>query len=348
MASFSRRVLAWYRRHGRTDLPWQHQRSRYRVWVSETMLQQTQVNTVVPYFEDFVRRFPDLLSLAEAPLDEVLHHWSGLGYYARGRNLHAAARSMLEQHGGKFPSDYKQILALPGVGRSTAGAILALADGRRQPILDGNVKRVLARFHAIQGWPGRSAVLNRLWELAEGHTPQQNIADYTQAIMDLGATVCTRTKPACERCPLRSDCRAFLSGRCTEFPTPRPKRRLPLKSARFVIVRNRQGHVLLQQRPPSGVWGGLWGFPECPLERELGEWCEDTLGYRLIEAEPWEPIRHTFSHFHLDITPIEIESTPVTHKVMEPAGNLWYNMADPPAIGLAAPVKTLISRLTKQ
>ena len=266
---FARALLAWFDRHGRHDLPWQRDPTPYRVWVSEIMLQQTRVAAVIPYFERFTARFPDVDALAGAGLDEVLGLWSGLGYYARGRNLHAAARAVCANHGGRFPDTLEELVALPGIGRSTAGAILALAFGRRQPILDGNAKRVLARYHAVAGWPGESRVGARLWSLAERLTPCRRVGDYTQAIMDLGATLCTRTRPTCLLCPLADGCRAHALGDPVRFPAPRPKRAYPTREKLLVVMRDAGGRVLVERRPPSGIWGGLWSFPEASADLDL-------------------------------------------------------------------------------
>ena len=268
MRPFAERLLAWFADHGRHDLPWQRDPSPYGVWVSEIMLQQTQVATVIPYYERFMARFPDLAALAEAPLDEVLAHWSGLGYYARARNLHRAARQAMAEHGGRLPETIDALQALPGIGRSTAGAILSLALGQRHPILDGNVKRVLARHAAVAGWPGKAAVQRTLWELAEARTPRRRVADYNQAMMDLGATLCTRARPACERCPVAADCRAREQGLQTDYPGPRPRRELPERQVQMLLVRDPQGRVLLERRPPQGVWGGLWCLPELATEAD--------------------------------------------------------------------------------
>ena len=270
---FARALLAWFDQHGRHDLPWQTDPTPYRVWVSEVMLQQTRVPTVLRYFPGFMERFPDVAVLAEAPLDDVLHLWSGLGYYARARNLHRAASVVRDAHDGRMPDQREALEALPGIGRSTAGAILALAHGQRHAILDGNVKRVLARYHLVEGWPGRSAVLDRLWGLAESHTPRRRVAAYTQAIMDLGATVCTRSRPLCRACPLAESCGALSHGRTAELPSPRPKPTLPERTTAFLILRDSHGRVLLERRPPSGVWGGLWSFPECAAEADAEARC---------------------------------------------------------------------------
>jgi A/G-specific adenine glycosylase len=280
--------------------------------------------------------------LADADIDEVLHLWSGLGYYARARNLHRAARLVRDRHDGRFPETFDDVAALPGVGPSTAGAILALALGRRHAILDGNVKRVLARYHGVDGWPGRSAVARRLWALAEAHTPLEQVADYTQAIMDLGATVCVRGSAVCERCPLSADCVARAQGRVAELPTPKPRKQLPVRSTRMLIVRNGRGEVMLERRPPAGIWGGLWSLPECPPERDLRQWCRTALGVEVEHIQERPPLRHTFSHFHLDITPVSARVKTAAPAVMEGAARVWYNCAQPDRRGLAAPVQKLL------
>ncbi len=343
-AAFAEVVLEWFDRHGRRTLPWQRQPSPYPVWVSEIMLQQTRVATVIPYFERFMQRFPDIESLADASIDELLHHWSGLGYYARARNLHRAARRICEQHAGRFPLRFEQVLALPGIGRSTAGAILSLGAGQRHAILDGNVKRVLARCFAVAGWPGRSAVQKRLWQHAEQCLPEERTADYNQAMMDLGALCCTRKEPQCRRCPLAMMCRARAQGDPARYPAPRPRRSVPVRRVCMLVLRNGTGEVLLERRPPRGIWGGLWSFPECPSQAHAAQWCIDQLGVagRLISC--WPVRRHTFSHFHLEITPLEIQIES-GEAVMEAACRLWYNPAQPGACGLAAPVARLIREM---
>jgi A/G-specific adenine glycosylase len=340
-------LLAWFDRHGRHDLPWQHPRTPYRVWVSEIMLQQTQVNTVIPYFERFVARFPDITSLANASQDEVLHLWTGLGYYARARNLHRAAQCIRDEHQGRFPQDYDTALALPGIGRSTAGAILAQALNLRCAILDGNVKRVLTRYYAISGWPGSKMVESRLWELAEAATPQQRVADYTQAIMDLGATVCGRT-PNCAVCPLNGSCKARAEGDPRAYPTPKPRKTLPVRETTMLLLQNPEGLLLLEQRPSAGIWGGLWSLPECPPDREPAEFCQSTLGLRMQQAETGTHLRHTFSHFHLDITTLRARVIPDDRAVMEGRPQVWYNCRQPDVRGLPAPVKTLLDVLNNQ
>jgi A/G-specific adenine glycosylase len=338
-------LLGWFEREGRHDLPWQVDPSPYRVWISEVMLQQTQVATVIPYFLRFMERFGDVASLAAAPIDEVLHHWSGLGYYARARNLHAAAQAIVARHGGRFPAEFADVLALPGIGRSTAGAILAQAFGQRHAILDGNVKRVLARVHAVPGWPGEAAVERQLWELAEWHTPAAHVADYTQAIMDLGATLCRRSRPACPQCPVAASCEARRLGRQADFPGPRPRRARPLRHTRMLLLEDREGAVLLERRPPQGIWGGLWCPPELG-EASAAEWAERTIGAVIEYAGPLPRVRHGFTHFELEIEPVPARLAGETPAVMEPGRWVWYNARSPARLGLAAVVGRLITGLS--
>lgn len=344
--TLSARLLDWYRVHGRKDLPWQRKDNAYPVWISEIMLQQTQVQAVIPYFEEFMARFPDVRTLAAAPVDAVLHIWSGLGYYARARNLHRAARVIVEEHAGELPRSLDALMALPGIGRSTAAAILALSFGERHAILDGNVRRVLCRYHAIEGWPGASAVARRLWSIAEAHTPQRDVAAYTQAIMDLGATVCTRSQPRCDVCPLRSDCLALAEGRESELPQPRPRKPTPLRSTAFVIVRDPRGRVLLERRPPTGIWGGLWSFPECSVDTDIRAWCLEHLGLSAKTVTELESLRHTFSHFRLDIRPslVNVDGRGAARAVKDDARQ-WYDTGDAEPVGLAAPVARLLGQL---
>jgi A/G-specific adenine glycosylase len=342
-ADFGRRLLAWYDRHGRKQLPWKRRRDAYRIWVSEIMLQQTQVATVIPYYERFLARFPDVRALARAPLDRVLHLWTGLGYYARARNLHRAAREIVRDHGARFPRDIESVRALPGIGRSTAGAILALAFGQRHPILDGNVKRVLARYHAIAAPLSGKETEAKTWALAERHTPKQRVAEYTQAIMDLGATVCTRAAPDCAHCPVRRGCAAADAGNPQHYPVRAAKRPVPVRAAGFLMLRDGE-HVLLLQRPPAGIWGGLWSFPECAPD-EAAHWSRQHLGLDIRVEAPWPVRRHSFSHFHLDITPIPARVVRARGTLMENAQAVWYNFRRPDARGLAAPVKQLLDEL---
>ncbi|UCC13755.1 MAG: A/G-specific adenine glycosylase, partial [Gammaproteobacteria bacterium] len=316
-AAFADRLLCWFERRGRHDLPWQKMPSLYRVWVSEIMLQQTQVTTVIPYFERFMARFPDVTRLADAQIDEVLHSWSGLGYYARARNLHKAARVIRDTHAGCVPENLEGLMALPGIGRSTAGAILALSLNERHPILDGNVKRVLCRHAGISGWPGRSATEKSLWKLAERLTPDRRSAAYTQAIMDLGATVCRRSRPLCEQCPVAEDCIARLEHRQAELPAPRPRRERPSREVVMLIVRDNKGSILLQRRPATGVWAGLWTFPELPEQAAAPDWCRENLGTSPTRVEDLAPVSHGFTHFTLEITPRIVQLGDAPASIME-------------------------------
>ncbi len=339
------RLLRWFEEHGRRDLPWQAEPTPYRVWVSEIMLQQTQVATVIPYYLRFMESFPDVRRLADAALDDVLHHWSGLGYYARARNLHAAARVVRDEHGGEFPKQFDDVVALPGIGRSTAGAILALSRGERHAILDGNVKRVLARYFAIAGWPGKTAVLKALWEKAEAHTPDERVAAYTQAIMDLGATVCTRSSPDCPRCPLSADCAAHAAGREAEFPGKKPKQKDRPRKSTVMLLALAGDALYLERRPASGIWGGLWSLPELNAEEELADWLERRLGAAAGDVERWPPLAHSFSHYDLDIHPLAVRLAAASRTVADGDEGAWYPLGETPGVGLAAPVAKLIARL---
>ncbi len=339
-------VLDWFEHHGRKDLPWQRDPSPYRVWVSEIMLQQTRVSVVVPYFERFMARFPAVTDLAAADADEVLHLWSGLGYYARARNLHRAARVIVGEQAGCFPDEIGQIQALPGIGRSTAGAILSLALGQRHPILDGNVKRVLARCFAVPGWPGRSPVLSRLWELAEACTPMQRVERYNQAMMDLGATLCTRSRPDCGRCPLAHGCAALASNKPTAFPAPKPRKTLPTRTVRMLVVQSPAGEVLLERRPPTGIWGGLWSLPECNSGQDAADWCRERLGVLPRRVEKLPNRRYTFTHFHLDIRPLRVELRSDTGTIADGDNAAWCDPQRPNAVGLAAPIARILRDVT--
>ncbi len=345
--AFARRLLDWHRRHGRHDLPWQQDPAPYRVWISEIMLQQTRVETVIPYYERFMQRFPDVADLAEAPLDDVLALWSGLGYYARARNLHRAARTIQAEHGGRFPNSLEALTALPGIGRSTAGAILSLALGQRHPVLDGNVKRVLARQFAVEGWPGRSAVARRLWTLAEALTPAREAGRYNQAMMDLGATLCTRARPACGRCPLADTCLARERGQTDRLPAPRPRRPLPGRTVQLLVLRDEEGRVLLQRRPPAGIWGGLWSLPELEPEEDALRWCRSALGLEAVHEGALEPRHHGLTHLRLEILPRLLRAKNPAACVLEGSETLWYK---PGATigGLAAPVQRLLHELEQE
>ncbi|HEX6828533.1 MAG TPA: A/G-specific adenine glycosylase, partial [Burkholderiales bacterium] len=299
---FARRLTAWQRRHGRRELPWQGTRDPYAIWVSEIMLQQTQVATVIPYYRRFLARFPDLASLAAAPEDEVLALWSGLGYYSRARNLHLSAQRVSERHGGAFPREARAIAGLPGIGRSTAAAIAAFAWGERGAILDGNVKRVLARCFGVEGYPGEPRVEGRLWELAEALLPERGIEGYTQALMDLGATVCIRAKPRCGDCPVRTLCVARWEGRTAGLPSPRPRRALPRRETAMLLLLHK-GEILLEKRPPAGIWGGMWCLPEADPAEDASSVSRRRYGAELSETRPLPPLEHGFTHFRLRIHP---------------------------------------------
>jgi A/G-specific adenine glycosylase len=334
-------LLPWFDAAGRHDLPWQAEPTPYRVWVSEVMLQQTQVATVKPYFERFMARFPDVAALAAAPQDEVMRLWSGLGYYARARNLHRAAQAVVAQHGGELPETLEALIALPGIGRSTGGAILALSRGARHPILDGNAKRVLARVFAVEEPPNATAGLKRLWTLAEAATPAARVAAYTQAIMDLGATVCTRASPDCARCPLTRGCAALATGRTRGIPVARRRTPRRLEAAHVVLV-TAGGRVLLERRPPRGIWGGLHAPPQFPdaaaARAYLAAHFPDAPEPRRLPT-----LRHAFTHFDLDLVPWVVELPP-NHGVEE-GGALWHELGAPGAVGMPAPVARLLEEL---
>lgn len=344
-------LLPWFDRHGRHDLPWQSAitaggRDAYRVWLSEVMLQQTQVATVIPYFQRFTAALPTLPALAQAEEDQVLALWSGLGYYRRARFLHRAAQLCVERHGGELPRDFDALAALPGIGRSTAGAILAQAHGLRFAILDGNVKRVLARYHGIEGHPGQSAVERQLWERAEAHTPQARLADYTQAIMDLGATVCVRSRPLCLACPLSEACVARRDGRTAHLPTPKPGKVLPTRSTTMLIVRDAHGRVLLERRGPQGVWSGLWSLPEAP-DHEAA-WRLAQTHAKLDDAQPLMPFVHVFSHYRLAIEPLLFDGATAHPAIADNAALRWYARDAWAGLGLPAPVRNLLDTLANE
>ncbi|MEO6155376.1 MAG: A/G-specific adenine glycosylase [Thermomonas sp.] len=342
LTDFAARLLDWFDHHGRHDLPWQHPRMPYRVWLSEIMLQQTQVAVVAPYFERFVAALPDLPALAAASQDEVLALWSGLGYYARARNLHAAAKRCVEQHGCELPRDAEALRTLPGIGRSTAGAILAQAWGERAAILDGNVKRVLCRVHGVEGWPGTPAIEKKLWLIAESLLPDSRLADYTQAQMDLGATLCTRADPACGLCPLQPDCIAFSEGRTAELPSPKPGNPLPLRAAHMLLIEDDAGHVLLLRRPPTGVWACLWSLPEYADLTDARQWFERHLEGDFEHMQADEPVMHGFSHYRLQIQPHRIAGVHARDAIGDNDDLRWASRAELGGIGLPAPIRRLL------
>jgi A/G-specific adenine glycosylase len=353
-------LIEWHARGGRHELPWQRDRSLYRVWVSEIMLQQTQVATVVPYFERFMARFPTLADLAAADVDEVLHLWTGLGYYARARNLHRAAQQVMTVHDGNLPCDLESLRALPGIGRSTAGAILSLAAGQRHPVLDGNVRRVLVRVFGIEAESGSRDLERRLWTLADACTPQTAVDTYTQAIMDLGATVCVRTRPACLLCPLQRECSAHATGRQGELPRATRRGRGTVRRRRGVWMLaavDRHGAVLLERRPARGLWGGLWSLPEFDSEAAAIGYARDRLQGAMLERPGWRPrplgvIEHAFTHFDLTIRPLVADCEGVREGIAEPGTLRWCRPQDwcegRERVGLPAPVRTLLEALAAE
>lgn len=338
-------LLAWFDRAGRKHLPWQQDPTPYRVWVSEIMLQQTQVATVIGYYQRFMQRFPDVGALAAAPSDEVLHLWTGLGYYARARNLHRAAQLVVAEHGGEFPQTIGAVQDLPGIGRSTAGAILALSRSQRHPILDGNVKRVLARYFGVEGFPGERAVEKTLWSLADECTPAERVAHYTQAIMDLGATLCVRSRPLCAACPLAEHCVARIEGRQSALPAPRPKKIRPQRSAYVVLMVRDDGAVLLEHRPPAGIWGGLWTLPQFDERDAAQAWMSERSAADRVTVMP--PYFHSFTHFDLTLHPLLVHADP-RPAVADAQPYRWYEPRQPAKIGLAKPALELIRALEQQ
>ncbi|MDJ0834304.1 MAG: A/G-specific adenine glycosylase [Gammaproteobacteria bacterium] len=340
-------LLPWFDQYGRKHLPWQQQVSGYRVWLSEIMLQQTQVTTVIPYFQRFIESFPTVNDLANAELDQVLQHWAGLGYYARARNLHKAAQRVRDQHEGEFPTTLEHLIDLPGVGRSTAGAIMSLAYQQPAAILDGNVKRVLARVYQVDGWPGQTQTLNRLWQIAEQQTPRRRSAAYNQAMMDLGATLCSRSKPDCAACPLQQMCQSYRDGTQADFPYSKPKQARPQRHT-WMLLHHDDASILLQRRPAQGIWGGLWSLPEITSLEQLPDWQQNQFGrsqpsQRIVENE----LKHVFTHFELSISLAEvvvdadfIRNSPL--QVAEGDGLRWVKLQELPALGMPAAVTRLL------
>jgi len=325
-------MLRFYDELGRKDLPWQKNKSAYSVWVSEIMLQQTQVKTVIPYYLKFINRFPSVESLAAADIDEVLQHWAGLGYYSRARNLHGCAKTVVESYQGEFPKTLDEIVQLAGIGESTGGAILSLAYGLPEAILDGNVKRVLARVFLVEGWYGTTSVAKALWQISRKYTPKKRTGDFNQAMMDLGASLCNRSKPICEECPLQKDCQAFLLDKTAEFPHRKPKKKIPTKQATMLLNMNKNNQLQLVKRPPSGIWGGLWSLPE--LEESPDE------------SAKIAQFRHTFSHFHLEVQVVGLEESKQTYplKVQENSSTAWHNVEQLLELALPTPIKKFLSQ----
>ncbi len=343
-ASFSSRLVRWQKQAGRHDLPWQQKGGAgdpYRVWLSEIMLQQTQVATVIPYYRRFLARFPDLASLATAPPQDVMALWSGLGYYARARNLQRAAQAIVATHGGRFPQRIEDIAALPGIGRSTAAAIAVFAFGARAAILDGNVKRVLARVFGIEGFPGDKAVEQRLWALAESLLPNRALTHYTQGLMDLGATLCTRARPRCGDCPVAAQCVARREDRVAELPTPKPRRAIPQRTVTLLVLRHR-GRVLLEQRPPKGIWGGLLSLPELPAGKNPQHHVGQRFGSTVAPPAALPVVRHAFTHFRLEITPLLCKVS----RCNTPEGSVWWRLKALDTAPLPAPIRKILASLT--
>jgi len=340
MSSFAARLVSWQKQHGRHDLPWQNTRDPYRIWVSEIMLQQTQVTTVIPYYQRFMTALPDVHALAAASLGDVLQLWSGLGYYRRAHLLHRAAQTVAIEHAGVFPADAQTLATLPGIGRSTAAAIAVFARGERGAILDGNVKRVLARHEGVEGFPGDAHVERVLWQRAEALLPSSNIETYTQALMDLGATICLRGAPRCGECPVASDCVARCDDRIAELPAPRPKKILPRRAVGVLLI-ERQGEVLLERRPATGIWAGLWSLPEVDAGVDAATLCRARFGVEVTLRERLPAIEHTFTHFHLTLTPQPCVVRHWPRRAEEP-GLLWLPLADAAGAALPAPIKKLL------
>jgi len=346
VAGFARRVIAWQRESGRHDLPWQGTRDPYRIWLSEIMLQQTQVATVAGYYTRFLQRFPDVASLARASQDDVMPYWAGLGYYARARNLHRCARTVLEQYDGRFPHGIDDLGQLPGIGRSTAAAIAVFAFGARHPIMDGNVKRVFTRYFGIAGDTSRRAVEQSLWAAAHSVVAaapaKADIAAYIQGLMDLGASLCSRTRPRCDACPLASDCYARRTATQGDFPTRKNRKARPERHCQMLILR-RDGCVLLEQRPAPGIWGGLWSLPQYDdpeaMRTALWNW-----GLAPAQASPLEGLQHAFSHFTLHIEPWLAQAGASSLAQPAPA-QAWRRIDELDSAALPAPVKKLLARV---
>jgi len=344
--SFSDNILTWYHLQGRKHLPWQQDKTPYRVWISEIMLQQTQVATVIPYYQRFMESFPNIKALAKATEDNILHHWTGLGYYARARNLHKTAQIIEHEFKGNFPTDIEQVIALPGIGRSTAGAILSLSLGQHHPILDGNVKRVLSRYYLVDGYNGQAKYERELWPIAATLTPATDVAYFNQAMMDIGATICTRTKPDCKNCPLNDSCMANLANEQANYPQKKPKKEIPIKQC-IMVIPQLMGKVLLKRRPPTGIWGGLWCFIEVSCESEI-ESQLSTLSLTSIKQQRLAPFRHTFSHFHLDITPVLIDCERSTSvQINDDSETCWLDLTLPSQLGFAASTVKILQEVNE-
>jgi len=343
MTDFSSRLIVWQKQHGRHDLPWQNTTDPYAIWVSEIMLQQTQVTAVIGYYSKFMQRFPTIAVLADATQDEVLQHWSGLGYYSRARNLHNAAQTIMDEHGGVFPQDFATIQTLPGIGRSTAAAIASFAFNQVQTILDGNVKRVLARHFAVEGWPGTPKIEKELWSLAESLLPKTEMVAYTQGLMDLGATLCSRSRPQCLNCPLLASCQAYRQQRVNQLPTPKPRKATPEKHTIMLILLQGDS-VMLEKRPPSGIWGGLWSFPELEQGNDCTGIVQQRFGMSVCPQKALPELSHAFTHFKLHITPQPLQVNGQLTKTGEP-GQVWLSIADALGAAIPTPVRKILQTL---
>ncbi len=340
---FSTRLIAWQKVHGRHDLPWQNTRDPYAIWVSEIMLQQTQVSAVIGYYQRFMQRFPNIKNLAGATQEEVLQHWSGLGYYSRARNLHNAAQTIVDHYHGIFPQNFEEIQQLSGIGRSTAAAIVSFAFDQRQTILDGNVKRVLARHFLIEGWTATPKIEKQLWALAESLLPEHEMVAYTQGLMDLGATICTRSKPKCAACPLNKTCQAYAQNLVSKLPTPKPKKTIPQKQTTMLLIRHGK-EILLEKRPPSGIWGGLWSLPEISHQEIATQIALSRFGLDTEAEEPLPSIQHVFTHFKLEITPqpLHVVSKPLQANM---PNMIWLPIEDAIGAALPTPVRNILLNL---
>lgn len=343
MGRLSNAIIAWQKVHGRHDLPWQHTTDPYTIWVSEIMLQQTQVAAVIGYYAKFIDRFPTIAKLANAEQEEVLQYWSGLGYYSRARNLHNAAQIITDDFAGKFPQAIDDIISLPGIGRSTAAAISTFALDNPQPILDGNVKRVFARYFLIEGWTGTPKIQNKLWTIAERENPSEKAIAYTQGLMDLGATVCTRSKPKCADCPLVKSCKAYAEKQTKNLPTPKPKKAIPQKETTMLIIRM-GNEVLLEKRPQKGIWAGLWSFPEIGMDEIASEVAQKKFGMNGETGEPLDIVNHAFTHYKLAITPQPIQITR-SPKSEQKTGTIWMEVEDAIGAALPTPVRNILLAL---
>lgn len=342
MSHFSQQIITWQKQYGRHDLPWQNTQDPYAIWVSEIMLQQTQVAAVIDYYQRFMTRFPNIAALSSASQEEVLQHWSGLGYYSRARNLHNAAQTIMDHFNGIFPNQFDDILKLTGIGRSTAAAISTFALNAAQPILDGNVKRVFARHFLVEGWPSTPKVQAQLWQLAEQHMPNVDMIAYTQGLMDLGATRCTRSKPKCLECPIQSTCGAYLQNRTTHLPTPKPRKTLPQKECVMMLI-SQGNEILLEKRPATGIWGGLWSLPEIATHEIATEVAQLRYGLTVEPSEPLEMINHVFTHFKLAITP---QPLILMHKpTYQPNNTIWLSVDDAISAAIPTPIRTILNRI---